>query len=364
MASIFTRKDRGGQICVAWIDATGIRRSQFFPRHQRTAAKKFAVRMQAEADAGRGAVPCVTLESAVVYYLEDRRQCCAAGTWMRYRSVMVPFAEMLGPATPLPRITTHQLTEWRNAKLGERQRSTVRNDCKCLVAFFRWCIARGWLEKSPMIGVEIPRVKRTIPAFLAPADLERVIAESAQHPRREFYLITVLAADCGLRRNEILHLPWRHVDLNNRTLTIIGKSKDPRVVPLSTRAHAALMDWPQEGPQVFPPRYKVANLRSPELAWEYNDWLKSLNLGITLHGLRHSFAVRLVSRGASERAVGDLLGHQSLETTRLYARSHLDYLRSLVDPSAATPPTTPPPKSRTPAPTPERTENTPAPSAP
>jgi site-specific recombinase XerC len=49
-----------------------------------------------------------------------------------------------------------------------------------------------------------------------------------------------------------------------------------------------------------------------------NAWLKAHGYGITIHGLRHSFASQLAAAGASEAEIRDLLGHTSIEITRLY----------------------------------------------
>lgn len=315
MASIVQRKDRGGQWCVYYYDELGRRRGRFFPAHAKRKAKRFAAAM--DATAGRKA-RTVTLETAVVYFVEDRQSCCSAGTFLRYRCVLLAFARDIGEKTPLDRIATHDLDLWRNQRMESRARSSVRNDLKTVKAFFHWCAARGWIAADPSKPVEIPIVKRGLPAFLTPAQLDALIDRAREHDRPEFYLLTCLCVEAGLRRNEALHLPWSAVDFDRRVLHIVGKSKSPRVVPMSPLLEAALLDWPQDGALVFPPRYKCANVCSPFLAREYNAWLASLGMGIkSMHALRHSFASRLLIRGAPGRVAADLLGHQSEATTRI-----------------------------------------------
>lgn len=367
MSSIYKRTDRAGRICVAWIGADGKQRTKMFPADTpRRELKKFAARMETEAAAGRGRIQTVDLQTAAVYFLEDRGAVCQPATHERYRSMLIPFARAIGPATPLDHVTTHALGEWRNARLAKgRSPVTVRSDLKILTAFFRFCVARSWLAASPMAGVQAPKYKRRIPGFLRPDEMETFIAAARAHPRREFYLLAVLACDLGLRRNEMLYLQWRDIDFDRRLITITGKSKDPRVLPLTQRAADALADWGQEGPLVFPPKYKTAHHRSPFLAKEFNRFIADQNLPIkSEHGLRHSFGTRLMLRGASERLAADALGHQTTDTTRLYLHSVTEVLRAAMDPQPSSPPppaTTPTPKSPTHSPATSETQKPAAP---
>lgn len=338
MASIVFNKARGTWV-VYWL-AGGRRRGKSFPKDRKREANAYAAKVEAE-KASIG--DACDLQTAAVYWCEDRRATCEPRTYERYRSVITQFAEEIGPETPLHKITPHQIAEWRNQRLTFRARTTVRNDIKTVIAFFRWCRTRRWLDQLPTDGVKPPTVKRTVPEHLPPTELEALLTDLRDNAPAEYYLLAVLAADAGLRRNEAIYLRWQSIDFQNRHLTITGKSKDPRIVPMTKRLETLLLDWPQAGPFLFPAKYSSdRNTRSPDLAYRLNEWLHARGQRITLHGLRHSFAVRLVSRGASERAVGDLLGHQDLATVRIYARSHLDYLRQIVDaPDAAPHPTNP-----------------------
>ena len=332
MASIVERRDRQ-KLCVYYYDAAGKRRGKFFGLTERRKAKKFA----AEKDADKRATAAFSLETAATYYLEDRMAVCEAATYERYKSVLVNFCEICGPVA-LASIDAQRISTWRNARLEVRARTTVRNDFKTLRAFFRWCVVRNWLATDPTVGVDAPRVKRTLPKFLTPTQCDELLAIMAKDAPRELYMIAVFALRAGMRRNEILTLPWASVNFDQGIITVRGKSVEERVIPMHSDIRTALMDWPQDGLYVFPAKYKVENnIRSPNVAKYFNDWLRTHGWNITLHGLRHSFAVRMVTRGASERAVGDLLGHQDVRTTRIYARSFLDHLRTLVEDAAESP---------------------------
>lgn len=346
MASIVERKDRG-KICVYWYDAAGKRHGKFFSLDERRKAKQFA----GIKDSAKRLGEATTLETAATYYLEDRMAVCEASTYDRYKSVIEHFCAVYPNAT-LASIDAQKISTWRNDRLAIRARTTVRNDFKCLRAFFRWCIARKWLAEDPSRSVEAPRVKRTLPRFLTPEQCEKLLAAMKEKAPAELHLICLFALRAGMRRNEILTLPWEAVNFEQGLISIRGKSSAERVIPMHSELQARLMDWPQDGLYVFPAKYKVAkNVRSPLVAKEFNAWLRDNGWNITLHGLRHSFAVAMVTRGASERAVGDLLGHQDVRVTRVYARSFLDHLRTLVEGAGVCPAPTAAPSAPKPKPT-------------
>ena len=328
MASIIEDTKRG-RLLVYYYASDGKRHGKQFSLNERRAAKRFAAEQDTKK---KDVLSGVDLQTAVVFYIEDRSVMCALGTWTRYKSALEDFAEHVGPTTPLGRIGVHQIAEWRNKRLESKQKSTVRNDLKCMRAFFTWCVNRKWCETNPAKSVDIPRVKRGIPSFLTPEQIEKLLSSLKKDAPKEYYLIGVMALRCGLRRNEILTMPWSAINFEQRILTISGKSIEDRIVPMHNEVYTALSAWPKTGDFVFAKKYKVQNnVRSPDVAKRFNQWLRDHKWPVTLHGLRHSFAVSAVTRGASERAVGDLLGHQDVRTTRIYARSYLDHLRIVVE---------------------------------
>jgi integrase len=149
----------------------------------------------------------------------------------------------------------------------------------------------------------------------------------------EWRTFVTLALKTGLRLGELLALQWQDIDLVAGFLIVRrslwrGQEGSPkgghnRKVPLSDVALAALKAHRHlRGPYVF------CDERGNHLT---HSMLKDvvpracagakLAKRITTHGLRHTFASHLVMRGASLKAVQELLGHESIEMTLRY--SHL-----------------------------------------
>lgn len=284
----------------------------------------------------------VDIDTAVTLYLEDRISCCSRETVQRYMSVLNIFCDWLGPKR-LDRVRQTDIEQWRNERREKCKPYTVRNDIKNLRVFFGWCVKRGWLIESPATAVQTPKYKRKIPVWLDTLQTEALLGE-LRAESAELYLVALFAVRAGLRRKEIRELRWADLDLGDAPLVRVNETKsvEPRLVPLHPALKQALLDWPEVGPYVFP------RIRGRQVIEEHhrgtaqgkvlNAWLARHGYGITIHGLRHSFASHLAAAGASETEIRDLLGHASLEITRLYTHSRDSQKRVHVEQLGGLPP--------------------------
>lgn len=332
MASIYVRADRG-KICVAWLDCSGKRHFKFFKLDEKRLAKQFAARMDVE----RTALPAtrIDLETAITTHLEDRYHVCAYATYARYRSTLGIFLRHLvpdGQRLPLANVSPDAIQDWRDKRLEQRQAWTVKADSKIVRAFFNWCIRRGYCPHNVAAQVDYPRTKKQIAAYLTASRVTELLDHLREAGPRDFYAICVLAARAGLRRSEVLFLEWDKVDFENGVLQILGKSKEPRIVPMHNQVRQLLLDWPQDGEYVFPSIYTtVTQRRSPKIAKDLNRWLKKHGYGITIHGLRHSFATELAAGGSTLVEIQTLLGHESPKTTERYIHTAPEQTRAAVN---------------------------------
>jgi site-specific recombinase XerD len=182
----------------------------------------------------------------------------------------------------------------------------------------------------------VPRIKKLKPApqiveFLDDQQLECLLSawEKTDHA---LYLAVLLGAHAGLRRGEIAGLKWRNVSFPFHNLAVVQtmwsgqeqtpKNKKLRIIPLTARLEQALKKhhhmrsefvlvqsdntpWSDKIFAKYSGRlYALAGLPRPRQPW---------------HVLRHSFASRLVMRGATIKAVQELLGHADVQMTMRYA---------------------------------------------
>ncbi len=134
----------------------------------------------------------------------------------------------------------------------------------------------------------------------------------------------------GCRRNEIVALQWKHVDLASGELKLADSKTGARLVPLSPAAARVLAELPRiEGnPWVIPGTKKPEKpLSDLNHYWDRVRAEADLD-DVRLHDLRHSFASRALALGESLSMIGKLLGHNKIETTSRYAHLARDSIKA------------------------------------
>jgi integrase len=222
-------------------------------------------------------------------------------------------------ATRVDRLTRDHAERWRDRLSQTRAMATVRIYGKALKMFARYCTGRRWCPGPFTDGMALPRVKRKIPAWLDEQQTAALLTE-LQATDKELHLCALFACRAGLRRNEIRMLQWSDIEQRSMTLRVNETKSVTRLIPMHSDLAAAVAAWPRTGEYVFDAvrKGRVGDHRSSALGKAMNAWLKANGYGITIHGLRHSFASQLAAAGASEAEIRDLLGHTSIEITRLY----------------------------------------------
>jgi len=239
--------------------------------------------------------------------------------------------------------------------------STARK-LSSLRAFYRFLVREGHASVNPFTGIRAPKRGRNLPAFLAVAEVERLLqapdaayrklpAErrrqslTAYCARRDAALLEVLYST-GARVSEVTGLVERSLDLLGGVATVRGKGKKERLCPLGGPAckavramqQAAAACWPAAGAPtdrdapVFRNREgRGITPRSVERIMKKYLLAAGLNVALTPHALRHSFATHMLDAGADLRSVQELLGHASLSTTQIYTHVTVERLRKVYE---------------------------------
>ena len=132
----------------------------------------------------------------------------------------------------------------------------------------------------------------------------------------------------GCRRNEILTMRWRDVDLEARELNLVDSKTGARTVPLSPEAVEVLLNIPRMdgNPYVIPGKIRGRHLRNLNDPWNLIRKRAAIE-DMRLHDCRHSFASRALALGEGLPMIGRLLGHARVETTARYAHLARDSVR-------------------------------------
>lgn len=183
--------------------------------------------------------------------------------------------------------------------------------------------------------------RRRLPNFLREPEMLTLLQVSQQmidlsqtssprrHKRQRNHLALLLGLFLGLRVSEICKLKIEDLDLDKATCFVHqGKGDRDRIVPIPARIVEPLRAWiagRTEGVLLG------LTIRTAQVAIEQLGRKANLPRRLKPHTLRHTFATRLLEKGASIREVQELLGHASVATTEIYTHTAPDRLRSAVE---------------------------------
>lgn len=225
------------------------------------------------------------------------------------------------------------------AHLNEQAYSaaTMARKIATLRSFYKWADKRGYSDSNPMTLIRTPRQAKRLPKAIPMEQVEKLLAAPGDADvlgcRDRAMLETLYST--GIRVSELVGIGFYDVDMDGGTLSVKGKGKKERIVPLGKHALAAIkryQDMAASDPQ-FAQIIKTGGDRIPlflnkhggrissrSVRRKLDKYLKQVGLDPTIspHTLRHSFATHLLDNGADLRSVQELLGHQSLSTTQIY----------------------------------------------
>ena len=196
---------------------------------------------------------------------------------------------------------------------------------------FRFLLAEELIPEDPVVTVESPKFRQSLPEFLSIEEVDRLLSQpdaSCTLGLRDKAMIELLYS-AGLRVSELCNLAVDDLHVEAGSLRCIGKGNKERLVPVGKRALAVIQLYILKArPEILGERsskYLFLNRRGSKL--DRISFWKTLGLygrkaglrkALKPHMLRHSFATHLLDRGADLRSVQIMLGHSDISTTQIY----------------------------------------------
>lgn len=211
-------------------------------------------------------------------------------------------------------------------------KSTAARKLATLRSFYKFLVKRGYVTENPVAPIRTPKQDKRLPKFLSVEDIDRLLANPDTNTllgSRDRAMLETLYST-GIRVSELVSLNVEDVDLSTNSIRIRGKGKKHRVIPISPGAVQAIihfLDMRRNDirSQNFDQEALFINKHGQRLSTrsvrrKLDKYLleAGLDLSISPHTLRHSFATHMLQRGADLRSVQEMLGHQSLSTTQIY----------------------------------------------
>jgi site-specific recombinase XerD len=224
---------------------------------------------------------------------------------------------------------------------------------KCVVnalrSFLRYAQFRG--EAPAVLAAAVPTVSAwsTMPALpkaISPEHAQRAIdcCDLSTGAGLRDRAVLLLLARLGLRAHEIIGLELSDLDWRRGHLRVRGKGGREQLLPLPTEVGVAIAAYLQHGRPASRDRHVFLRSQAPIRGLTAGaDAIGTIvrralgRAGVDAphrgsHQFRHALAVRMLQHGASLKEIGEVLRHQSPQTTSIYARVDIDALRSLALP--------------------------------
>ncbi len=135
----------------------------------------------------------------------------------------------------------------------------------------------------------------------------------------------------GLRISEALNLKWTDINVKEKSLSIYGKGSKERRVYLTNDYLNLLLNLKKNSIYIFNINNNPISVRTINkfLLDSYKKGL--INLQISSHVFRHSFATTMLENKADIRHIQKLLGHSSISTTEIYTKVNKSLKKSVLD---------------------------------
>lgn len=253
-------------------------------------------------------------------------------TLAAYRNDLDRAAEAVGPLGTASSADLSRLgSNW-----AELAPSTVARRSAALRRFFGFLVDEGLRRDDPSPALPRPRFERPLPRILDEDEVKRMFeaaedrAASGEAAAVRNLALLELLYGSGLRASELVGLPRGAVRPGQPFLVVRGKGAKERLVPISTRAQAAVATWMEQVPNgalwLFPSgKSHLSRVRLFQIVRAMAADAGIVPERVSPHVLRHAFATHLLSGGADLRVLQTLLGHADIATTQIY--THVDSAR-------------------------------------
>ena len=231
------------------------------------------------------------------------------------------------------------LASLHDENIGPRSQARILSGIR---SFYRYLVLDGHIEADPTLLLESPKTGMKLPEVLSVKEIDSLIAVidcSKREGQRNRAIIETMYS-CGLRVSEACNLKLSDLYLSEGFIKVEGKGSKQRLVPISERAIAEIMDYMADRAEIdIKPGHedylfvsahfkkKMSRITLFHIIKELAEQA-GIKKAISPHTLRHSFATHLLEGGANLRVIQSMLGHEDIGTTEIYTHIDAHRLRS------------------------------------
>ena len=237
-------------------------------------------------------------------------------------------------------VDTDLIRDWMESLMDRgNNASTINKKLSALRSFFRYALKRRLVEKDPAHAVTGPKKSKPLPQFLREGEMDRLLDNEAWgdgYKDVRARTLLLLLYETGLRRSELIGLNNADVDFETGQLKVTGKRNKQRIVPFGEELVVALKNYIAVRDEqvtgdcdalfLSDKGHRMTGKQVYEIVHQHLTGVTSLKKR-SPHVLRHTFATAMLNNGAGLESIKNLLGHESVSTTEIYAHTTFEQLK-------------------------------------
>ncbi len=225
-------------------------------------------------------------------------------------------------------ITPEMIEKFKAMRLETISPASVNRELACLKYMYTKAIEWKFVKTNPVKKVKLLKEPPGRLRYLKAEEVSALLNECADHIKP----IVIIALNTGMRKNEILSLSWREVDLKNRKITVINtKNNETRVIPINNTLFETLSNISRTDDKeyVFYGKngYPVGDIKKG-----FNSALERAKISdFRFHDLRHTFGSQMVMQRVDIKTVQQLMGHKTIKMTMRYSHLSPEYVNEAIN---------------------------------
>lgn len=215
--------------------------------------------------------------------------------------------------------------------------ASVSRKISSLKSFFKYLEASEVISSNPLALISNPKKEKKLPSYLNYEDLEKLLSipdVNTKEGKRDALILELLYST-GIRVSELCNIKMADVNFSEHKILILGKGNKERYTYYGSKCDVLLRDYircVRSDISEYLVQNKHGNRlneRTVRLIVSNNLRKSGIEVHVSPHTLRHTYATHMLNDGADLKSVGELLGHENLSTTQIYTHVSNERLRNV-----------------------------------
>lgn len=250
------------------------------------------------------------------------------------------FAKDLSDSFSWETVDSDMVRDWMESMMDKgNSAATVSRRLSALKTFYRFALARHYVESDPVYSIKGPKKEKPLPQFVKESEMDELLDRQAwgdDYNNVRARTIIILFYETGMRLSELVNLDDKDVNFVTSEIKITGKGNKQRIVPFGDELKNTLLEFRRlrdASVEVKTPALVVSDKGTRMSPSKVQDIVRSnLSRVCSLkkkspHVLRHSFATAMLNHHVGIENLKKLLGHASISTTEIYTHTTFEQLK-------------------------------------